>query len=123
MIDIEHQDSLDALNRALAQVLAKVGLSRLTRGHLLGEERRLTVLAASWIHSRILDDGSLPHGINFSSKHGSNGACWAIWLRRIDDGHEASKEPTKNVGTQAIQCADQNPDLKAAAAAFGLTIY
>lgn len=123
MVDIEHQDSLDALNRGLAQMLAKAGLSRLTRGHLLGEERRLTVLAASWVHDRVLDDGSLPHGINFSSKHGSNGACWAIWLRRVDDGHEATKEPTKHVSTWQIKAPDQNPALKAAAEAFGLTVY
>lgn len=122
IVDIEHQESIDALNLGLAQVLAKAGLSRLTCAHLLGEDRRLTVLAASWVHRQVLDDGSLPHGINFSSKHGSNGVCWAIWLRRIDDGHDASRELTKVKDQQLIEDVGRNPDLKAAADAFGLTI-
>lgn len=117
---VEHQDSIDALNRGLAQDLSATGIARLTRSHLSGEDRNLTVAAAWWIRDQVLDDGSLPHGICFPSKHGSNGTCWAIWLRRVDDGADPSTEPTKMVDYQDIKDADHNPALKAASEALGL---
>lgn len=122
VVDVEHQDSVDALNRGLAQQLASMGMPRLTCGHLRGEDRRHTTLAAEWIRSQILDDGTYPHGITFPSKHGSNRTCWAIWLHRIDDGHAPEKEPTKVIDQEPIAAPTQNLALKATADAFGLTI-
>lgn len=121
-VDIEHQDSVDALNRGLGQHLAADKLARLTRGQLTGEDRRLTVLVARWVHDLVLDDGSLPHGITLPSKHGSNGVCWAIWLRRVDDGRAPSAEPTRVTAEQPILPPNENPPLHAAAEAFGLTV-
>ena len=37
------------------------------------------------MRSQILFDGSLPLGIQFTSKTGY-GTCWAWWDRRADDG-------------------------------------
>ena len=37
-----------------------------------------------------LDDGTLPLGIQFISKHGrpaaGSGLCWAYWMRDVDNG-------------------------------------
>lgn len=121
-VDVEHQDSIDALNRGLAQHLAAAGISRLTREHACGENRDITTYAALWIHGQVLDDGSLPHGITYPSKHGSNGTCWALWLRRVDDGHDPSTEPTTVTDEHEIKDPQHDTALKAAADAFGLTI-
>ena len=58
----------------------------LTISDVTGEDRLLTTTLASMLRDRVeLDDGSLPLGIRFLSKHGNpagqSGACWAHWLR------------------------------------------
>lgn len=121
-VDIAHQDSLDALNHGLARLLHETGKGRLTLGDLCGEDRRWTVLAARWIYEQILDDGSLAHGLEFSSKHGSNAACWAVWLRRVADGAEPISEPTRVLHETRIEPPDRNAPLERAATAFGLRV-
>ncbi|WP_434619823.1 hypothetical protein [Arthrobacter sp. A5] len=44
-----------------------------------------TTNIASWLRSRLLDDGSAAAGIRFTSKHGGH-HCWAYWLRHRDLG-------------------------------------
>lgn len=121
-VDIEHGDSVEALNRGLAQHLASKGIPRLDRSHLCGETRAITVDAARWVHAQVLDDGTLPHGICYPSKHANEGTCWAIWLRRVDDGAETDTEPTKLLAANHIEDAHHNPALKRAADTFGLVM-
>lgn len=49
------------------------------------ENRAVTTLLAQHVRGQSLFDGSLPLGIQFTSKTGY-GTCWARWDRRADDG-------------------------------------
>lgn len=119
---IEHGDSVEALNRGMAQDIAARGTKRLDRSHLCGETRSLTMAVAQWVRAQVLDDGSLAHGICYPSKHADEGTCWALWLRRVDDGADPTTEPTKVLATDTIAGAHHNPALKKAADALGLVM-
>jgi len=59
--------------------------SMLTLADVAGENRPLTTVIAQLIWLVVLDDGSLPLGIDYPSKTGY-GRCWAWFNRREDDG-------------------------------------
>ncbi|WP_238146731.1 RES domain-containing protein [Ornithinimicrobium murale] len=127
LVDIEHSDTLTALNARIAQVLppdsgdSRDVVDALTRGHLTGESRRITTTVAAYIHAVVLQDGSLPHGIAFGSKHGQDLGCLAAWLRKMDDGHPTNLEPTKLTGTFTIDL--DNETFKRAADQVGLQAF
>lgn len=78
-VDIEHPDSIAALDTSFEQVLASEKITHLTTAVLRGENRRVTTMMATAVRAATLDDGSSPIGIHFGSKHG--GAwCRAVWL-------------------------------------------
>ncbi|WP_157697084.1 hypothetical protein [Brachybacterium avium] len=63
----------------------------LTLAHLTGDDRVLTTAIATALREEVtLDDGTLPLGIRFLSKHGhpaqGTGICWAYWMRYVDRG-------------------------------------
>lgn len=93
-VDIEHHDSITALNRQMSKLLSTAAIPRLTRAHLTGDGQQSTTQIAEWVWKQELADGTRPHGIVYSSKHGSGWRCWAIWLRRVDDGLDSASEPT-----------------------------
>jgi len=78
-IDVEHPDSLAAIETALEPDLADLNVGALTVAALRGEDRRITTTVARWAQGLHLDDGTLPLGITYGSKHGT-GRCWAYWL-------------------------------------------
>jgi hypothetical protein len=122
-IDIERAESIAAISRALKSELAVLGYERLTVGDLRSERRELTTTIAEWLREQVLDDGSLPHGVRFGSKHDSTWTCWAIWLRALDDGKPVTAEPTKaNSGTE-IKICDQNPELQRVVQLFDLKCF
>jgi len=48
---------------------------------LLASGRRdVTTAVAGWLRTRVLGDGSQPSGVRFTSKHGQNLVCWAVWV-------------------------------------------
>lgn len=76
----------------------------LTLADLTGDDRVLTAAIAQLIRDNVqLDDGTLPLGIQFLSKHGrpagGSGLCWAYWMRQLDSG---LKEPAQVVDTEPI---------------------
>lgn len=86
----------------------------LTLSHITGDDRGLTTAIAQLLREHIeLDDGTLPLGVEFISKHGrptgSSGRCLAYWMREVDSGLD---EPTRIVSSEPINEGD--PDLKAA---------
>lgn len=111
-VDIEHSSSIAAIVENLKPALSMAGVQQLTTSHLRGEDRALTTSIAEWIHKQVLDDGSLPLGIRYGSKHDSHWDNWAIWLRAIDDGKDASSEPTRARPGQAIDKPERNPSLR-----------
>lgn len=123
LVDVEASSTIAVLNANLRQELGDLGVDYLSVGDLRGERRAVTTMVAKWIHSRVLEDGSLPHGISYGSKHGTDYLCWAIWLRNMDDGRDSHTEPTKaGVGLE-IKLPSHNPPLDKVAKQFGLKIY
>ncbi|WP_330359290.1 hypothetical protein [Mycobacteroides abscessus] len=100
-IGIDYPESIAAVTDNLGPALSMAGITSLTTAHLHGENRDLTTSIATWVWDQILFDGSLPHGIVYSSKHGAGWRCWAIWLRAMDDGKPVTSEPTSaNTGLE-----------------------
>lgn len=86
----------------------------LTLSDLTGDDRVLTTAIASAIREHVrLDDGTLPLGIQFLSKHGrpanGSGVCWAYWMRQVDSGLD---EPSRVLDTESIE--EDSPAYKAA---------
>lgn len=65
-------------------------------------DKGITTTIASWIHSRVFDDGTLPHGIVYRSKWVAECLSWAIWLRKVDDGSSIDSESTKQTQIDGI---------------------
>jgi len=70
--------------------------SQLTLASVSGDDRALTTQLAQLIRETVLDDGSLPLGINFPSKT-AYGRCWAWWNRRADDNLTPGRNDPKLV--------------------------
>lgn len=78
-IDVEHPDSLAAIEELVAEVLERFGVRALTTAVLRGENRIVTTAIARVLRSTTTDDGTTPRGIQFGSKWGG-GWCRAVWL-------------------------------------------
>jgi hypothetical protein len=122
-VDIESADSVAAISQALRPELGSLGLQSLTVSNLRGENREITTRIAEWVRAQVLDDGSLPHGIRFGSKHGSDWNCWAVWLRAVDDGKHRRFEPTKADRGSEILDPEHNQALSEVARLFELKIH
>ncbi len=111
-VDIEHPDSIAAINDGLAGFLAGQGIPALDTSHLRGANRYVTTMIATLTQSLTVDDGTTPVGIHFGSRHG--GAwCKAIWLH---EGLELIP-----LGPEPILVTD--PDLAAAADNFRIRVF
>lgn len=117
-VDIEAAVSVAAVAGGLGKELARLGLRTLTVADLRGPDRTVTTTIAKWVRAQTLDDGSLPHGVQFGSKHGSDWHCWAVWLRAVDDGKTLSEEPTQSDDGHEIQRRELNPPLAEVADLF-----
>lgn len=82
-IDVEHPDSIAAIERELGDVLAGEGITSLTTAILRGENRLVTTSIARHLRHIKVEDGRHVRGIQFGSKFG--GAwCRAIWMPEND---------------------------------------
>jgi len=111
-VDVEHPDSIAAINEGLAGFLAGQGIPALDTSHLRGSNRSVTTTIAAFTQGRTLDDGTSPVGVHFGSRHG--GAwCKAIWL------HEDTE--LIPLGPEPVLVTD--PDLAAAADNFRIRVF
>lgn len=122
-VSLETSESIAAIAQALNFELASLGLRSLTVADLTGSNREVTTTIAEWVRGLTLDDGSLPHGIVYSSKHGTNWKCWASWLRRVDDGLSLTSEPTSADQGREILDPHHNPPLAKVAELFNLVVH
>lgn len=96
-VDIAHSDTLMAISDGMREELYVLGISLgLTVSEVTSNDRRLTTAIATWLRETVtLDDGTLPVGIRFQSKHGTQndgaGMCWAYWMRQADAGLETTR--------------------------------
>lgn len=121
-VDIECSSSIAAVEAALGPFLASRSIDHLTVADLRGRDRHLTTGIARWVWGQVLDDGSLPLGIRFGSKHGTDFRCWAVWLRATDDGAPRREPFDADPGTE-ILAPEHNPPLQQACDLFGLKIF
>lgn len=76
-IDIENPVSLQVLRTQLAPVLKDQKIADMDVSVIRGHNRVVTCAAAEWISQQYLDDGSVPLGIRYLSRHGTEWECWA----------------------------------------------
>lgn len=113
-IDIEHPDSIAAIERAMGSFLGSQGVRSLTTSVLRSDNRFVTTMIAELLRSRQLDDDSFARGIHFGSKHGA-AWCRAVWLDRTD-GHDLTA-----AAPQAILVTD--PDLTTVADRMRIRLF
>ncbi len=53
---------------------------RIDTSVLTGPDRVVTCAVAKWLGEQVLDDGSMPAGIRYLSRHGGELSCWAVWV-------------------------------------------
>ncbi|MHC6222063.1 hypothetical protein [Arthrobacter sp. MMS24-S77] len=116
-VDIEHPDTIAAVESALGSELAKLKVASLTTAVLRSDRRKVTTLIAEWIKGVTLQDGSQPLGLVYASKYGY-GKSWAYWMRRIDDGF-----PDDSVMVlEREEILPDNPDLQVVLERYRLTM-
>ncbi|WCT06089.1 RES family NAD+ phosphorylase [Rhodococcus qingshengii] len=121
-VDVSASQSISAIGLALADELLAYEVPELTLGVITGSlDKGITTTIAAWIHSRVLDDGTLPHGIVYRSKWGAEWRSWAIWLRKVDDGSSINSEPTKQAQIDGI--GKHSKALREAAELRNMRIY
>ncbi|PWB97547.1 hypothetical protein [Homoserinimonas hongtaonis] len=105
-VDITKMETIAALNKLAEEI---DGLpEELTLGHLTGNDREITTAIATLLRTKIeLDDGTVPLGIEFGTKHGQpaggGGTCWAYWMRQLDVGFD---EPAVCTNSESIELDD-----------------
>lgn len=94
LVDIEHPDSISAIERLIGNELSWLRVDHLTTGTLRGDDRTVTTAIAIHLHTVVLSSGETPIGIHFGSKHGA-AWCKAIWLDHpaVGDMLTLSPEP------------------------------
>jgi|GEM_PF-1382527 len=120
-IDVEHGDSLSALTKLAASTVPGV-VPQITRAHLLGESRGLTVRLATLLRGAVLFDGSPPLGVVWESKLGY-GRNWAFWMRRADDGLDPGSDDPRPIVEAGAPITENDPHLKHVAESFGLRVF
>lgn len=119
-IDVETPESMKVLGERLGPLLQAAGVAALDVSVLRGGNRAATSAIASWMWPLVLDDGSLPLGIHYLSRH-SQWECWAFWLRAVDDGGHRARELVQQIRSRSIACDD--PDLLYVADLFGIKCW
>ncbi|MGI8417417.1 MAG: RES domain-containing protein [Nakamurella sp.] len=117
-VDVLTGPSIQTLNHVFIPTGETVGT--MTSANLTGEQRQLTTSVAEWVRNQVLDDGSLPMGIKYQSKHGNDIPAYAIWLRALDDGKSPRSEHVQLVTETAVKKDD--PDLREVASWYDLKV-
>ncbi|RFA16300.1 hypothetical protein B7R21_02680 [Subtercola boreus] len=115
--DVEHPDSLSALEVLASDVLIENGITSLTTAVLRGENRLVTTGIAATIRGLTLDGGDRARGIAYGSKHGG-GTCQAIWLPSEADDWSAG---LLALGPDPLLVSDEN--LVRAADRFRIRVF
>lgn len=111
-VDIEDPASLQVLRVKLAGLLNAEAIDDMDVSVIRGHNRVVTCAVAEWICSLYLEDGSVPLGIRYKSRHGTDWECWATF----PDTRVVS------VGEDAIDLAS-DADLRAIANLFKLRLH
>ena len=109
LVDVEHPDSIAAIEEMIEQQLGDFGVASLTTGVLRSEQREVTTFIAQTLEAVVLDDGSTPMGTHFGSKHGA-AWCKGFWLNHPDAASSViplSPEPVLLTDPSLIRAANR----------------
>jgi hypothetical protein len=127
-VDVMAGDSISTLRANAANWAPAQGRTypRVDTSVLAGPDRVATCAIATWLTQQRLDDGSRPAGVRYTSKHGGDLPCWAVWVDVTDsaDAAETKRRVTAHVreaSRAAIHPTD--PDLRWAASSLNLTCH
>ncbi|NWL32089.1 RES domain-containing protein [Paenarthrobacter nitroguajacolicus] len=118
-IDVEHPETMAAVEAAIPDTLKDLGVAHVDTGLLRSNRREVTTAIADHLRELVLFDGSYAHGIRFGSRHGGF-VNWAVWLRNHDlnvsggDGLVLLQESPIHFN---------DPDLEAASRRFKLKVF
>lgn len=93
---------------------------------LMGSDRAFTTQVAWWLSRTSLPGGEVPIGLKYSSRHGGEVECYALWIDldlygpAVDVASAVAGEYL--VGSTAAIDGD-DPDLTAAASLLGLAVH
>ena len=82
-IDVEHPETVAAVEVAIPDTLKDLGVAHIDTSLLRSNRREVTTAIADHLRELVLFDGSYPLGIRFGSRHGGF-VNWAVWLRNHD---------------------------------------
>ena len=129
-VDVGHAETIAALRASvgswspdpnLVRDPLQVDTSLLTSGR-----REVTTSVAAWLRGRVLADGSEPSGVRFTSKHGQNLICWAVWVALLGEtGQQEVPELVGRVATagQPTPLLENTPALLTASALLGVRVH
>lgn len=110
-IDIEHPVSLQVLRSQFAGLLAERALRDFDVSVIRGHDRVVTCAVAEWVNALYLEDGSVPLGIRYNSRHATDWECWATF------------PDTKTIAVHTVGLDHTDTDLRATADLFGLRLH
>lgn len=115
-IDIEHPDSIAALEHHAGATMRMHDIPSLTTAHLRGDNRSLTTTLGAYALSEPLDDGTRPRGIHFGSKHG------AYWCKAVlmDAVHN---RPGDLIALSPDPILVTDPDLERVASRYRIRVF
>ncbi|MBS2936855.1 RES domain-containing protein [Nocardioides sp. J2M5] len=114
-VHIEHHESIAAISESCADLLTDLGVEELDVSELRSNDRELTCSLAEWISAQYLDDGAVPVGIRYASRHSTEWECWAT----------IPPPPYGNLAPAGAErdLSNRDPDLEYVAKLFGLTFH
>jgi hypothetical protein len=122
VVDVSAAETLGTLRRSAEDWVPTRYLSDISRidlASLTGSDRLFTCAAAAWLSQRILNNGSVPLGVTYQSRHGGDLPCWAVWVPVLDnDVQTAVTHYAERVRETPIDAFDS--DLRWAARQLGL---
>lgn len=130
LIDLCHSETLGLLRASVAhwapsghKVHASPNL--LDVSMLTGPDRALTCSMAWWLTSQVLQDGSLPAGVRYPSRHGIDLVASALWVDMglLAPGTNPADALAVRMKVKATeQFTEHDPDLLSAAQLLGVTV-
>jgi hypothetical protein len=78
-VDLSSSETVGVLRRTAA-VPPAYWSSRIDLSDLMSGDRQLTSAVAAWLCGQVLADGSAPRGLKYTSRHGGDLCCWALWV-------------------------------------------
>lgn len=118
-IDVEHPETMAAVEAAIPDTLKDLGISHVDTSLLRSSRRDVTTAIADHLRDLVLFDGSYAPGIKFGSRHGGY-SNWAVWLRN-HDLKLAGDDGLLHLSESPIPFND--PDLEAASRRFRLKVF